>query len=185
MPAFLLHQPRTSARSHSILTYGLSRAELSVFQQRSWDFEMSTEIPQSLWSMAECWVRAPDPQNLLQLPKETRVSAKPTEVPKQLPCLRVSSSHRNITLKSSFLQKNRAFKPALDTGGQLQSPNINNKSCLVASVFCNRRKVARLRPEQPSVHLGKESTIRHWLLIPAKPSWALPSACGHPANITG
>lgn len=45
--------------------------------------------------------------------------------------------------------------------------------------------MAWLRPEQPLVHLEKEPTIRYRLLTPAEALFALPSACGHPANVVG
>lgn len=103
IPAFLLDWPRTSTRSHGLLAYGLSRAEFPALQKRPWSLGMATEIPQSLEPVAVCWARATDPQSLLQLLKETRVGANPTDVPEQLPGLRASSSHKNMTLNQSLL----------------------------------------------------------------------------------
>lgn len=45
--------------------------------------------------------------------------------------------------------------------------------------------MAWLRPEQPSVHLEKESTVRYRLLTPAKALFAPLGARGHPAKVTG
>lgn len=82
-------------------------------------------------------------------------------------------------------EKNQVFQPALGIQGRSQSPNINNKSCLAVQMFCDGRKVARLRPEQPSVHLEKESTIKYQLLTLDIALFALLSTHEHPANIMG
>lgn len=72
MPAFLLDCPRTGTRSHSLMECGLNRAEIPAFQQRPWSLEMYRDPTE-----------ASAPKRLQQLLKETKLSVKPTDIPKR------------------------------------------------------------------------------------------------------
>lgn len=80
-PTLLLDWPGTGTRSHSLLTYGLSRAELPAETLVPWG---SYRDPTEPGACAACQARATDPQSLLHWLKETGVTANCADIPEQL-----------------------------------------------------------------------------------------------------